>query len=383
MKNNILVFIAACAGMFLFGITFITLGSVAMDLRTKFSLDGIGAGSLFSILPFGILTGSLVFGPVCDRYGYKLLLILACIGIFAGFEGIAYAKSLSLLKFCIYIFGVCGGIINGATNTVVADISKDYKGANLSLLGVFFGLGALGMPLVIGILAKKMDSSGVLAAVGWLTLAVGIFYAFVRFPLAKQQSTSGKTNWRSLFKWLLLLIAFFLFFQSSFEAIINNWTTTYLTKRGIMNESNALYALSLHIMGMVMMRLFMGSIFRKIHGIIIMWACIILLAVGIALMQFGGNTTMIIGGLILSGAGLAGGFPLMLGFVGERFAHLSGTAFSFVFTIALLGNMLINYLMGIIVHRYGVHHLTTVAYIEIAIMAILFYFIIQKLKSTK
>lgn len=383
MKNNILVFIAACAGMFLFGITFITLGSVAMDLRTKFSLDGIGAGSLFSILPFGILTGSLVFGPVCDRYGYKLLLILACIGIFAGFEGIAYAKSLSLLKFCIYIFGVCGGIINGATNAVVADISKDYKGANLSLLGVFFGLGALGMPLVIGILAKKMDSSGVLAAVGWLTLAVGIFYAFVRFPLAKQQSTSGKTNWRSLFKWLLLLIAFFLFFQSSFEAIINNWTTTYLTKRGIMNESNALYALSLHIMGMVMMRLFMGSIFRKIHGIIIMWACIILLAVGIALMQFGGNTTMIIGGLILSGAGLAGGFPLMLGFVGERFAHLSGTAFSFVFTIALLGNMLINYLMGIIVHRYGVHHLTTVAYIEIAIMAILFYFIIQKLKSTK
>lgn len=383
MKNNILVFIAACAGMFLFGITFITLGSVAMDLRTKFSLDGIGAGSLFSILPFGILTGSLVFGPVCDRYGYKLLLILACIGIFAGFEGIAYAKSLSLLKFCIYIFGVCGGIINGATNAVVADISKDYKGANLSLLGVFFGLGALGMPLVIGILAKKMDSSGVLAAVGWLTLAVGIFYAFVRFPLAKQQSTSGKTNWRSLFKWLLLLIAFFLFFQSSFEAIINNWTTTYLTKRGIMNESNALYALSLHIMGMVMMRLLMGSIFRKIHGIIIMWACIILLAVGIALMQFGGNTTMIIGGLILSGAGLAGGFPLMLGFVGERFAHLSGTAFSFVFTIALLGNMLINYLMGIIVHRYGVHHLTTVAYIEIAIMAILFYFIIQKLKSTK
>lgn len=383
MKNNILVFIAACAGMFLFGITFITLGSVAMDLRTKFSLDGIGAGSLFSILPFGILTGSLVFGPVCDRYGYKLLLILACIGIFAGFEGIAYAKSLSLLKFCIYIFGVCGGIINGATNAVVADISKDYKGANLSLLGVFFGLGALGMPLVIGILAEKMDSSGVLAAVGWLTLAVGIFYAFVRFPLAKQQSTSGKTNWRSLFKWLLLLIAFFLFFQSSFEAIINNWTTTYLTKRGIMNESNALYALSLHIMGMVMMRLFMGSIFRKIHGIIIMWACIILLAVGIALMQFGGNTTMIIGGLILSGAGLAGGFPLMLGFVGERFAHLSGTAFSFVFTIALLGNMLINYLMGIIVHRYGVHHLTTVAYIEIAIMAILFYFIIQKLKSTK
>ena len=72
MKKNIFVFMAACAGMFLFGITFITLGSVATDLKTKFSLDGIAAGTLFSILPLGILTGSLIFGPVCDRYGYKL-----------------------------------------------------------------------------------------------------------------------------------------------------------------------------------------------------------------------------------------------------------------------------------------------------------------------
>jgi MFS transporter, FHS family, glucose/mannose:H+ symporter len=382
MKKNIFVFMAACAGMFLFGITFITLGSVATDLKTKFSLDGIAAGTLFSILPFGILTGSLIFGPVCDRYGYKLLLMLACVGIFAGFEGIAYANSLSLLKCCIYIFGVCAGVINGTTNAIVADISKEHKGANLSLLGVFFGLGALGMPLVIGLLSRTMESSEVVAAVGWLTLAVGLLYAFVSFPPAKQL-VSEKTNWRSLFKWLLLLIAFFLFFQSSFEAIINNWTTTYLTTRGVMNENAALYALSFHIMGMVMMRLLMGSIFRKIPEVIIMWACIMILALGIALMQFGESPTIIIGGLILSGAGLAGGFPLMLGFVGERFAHLSGTAFSFVFTVALFGNMLINYLMGIVVHKYGVHHLTTVAYIEIAIMAILFYFIIQKLKSTK
>lgn len=383
MKKNIPVFIAACAGMFLFGITLITLGSVATDLKAKFSLDGIAAGTLFSILPLGILTGSLVFGPVCDRYGYKLLLILACIGMFAGFEGIAYAGSLSLLQFCIYIFGVCGGIINGATNAVVADISDEHKGANLSLLGVFFGLGALGMPLVIAMLSQKMQSSGVVATVGWLTLAAGLFYFFVRFPPAKKEMVAGRTNWRSLFKWLLLLIAFFLFFQSSFEAIINNWATTYLTTRGVMTESNALYALSFHIVGMVVMRLLTGSVLRKISAIKIMWTSIVLLALGIALMQLGESQTIIISGLILSGAGLAGGFPLLLGFVGERFAALSGTAFSFVFTIALIGNMLINYLMGIIVQRYGVQHLATVSYIEIAIMAVLLYFIIQKLKTTK
>ena len=55
MKNNVGAFIAACAGMFLFGVTLITLGSVATDLKSKFDLDGVEAGTLFSILPFGIL----------------------------------------------------------------------------------------------------------------------------------------------------------------------------------------------------------------------------------------------------------------------------------------------------------------------------------------
>src|SRR5215467_7150520 len=203
MSKNILVFIAACAGMFLFGITLITLGSVATDLRSKFQLNGTDAGTLFSILPFGILTGSLVFGPICDRYGYKYLLILACIGMFAGFEGIAYSNSHSLLKIYIYIFGVGGGVINGATNAVVADISPERKGANLSLLGVFFGLGALGMPLVLGML-KSVSPFSIVANVGWLTLAIALFYAFVIFPPAKQGEKPITIKWKSLFHWLLL-----------------------------------------------------------------------------------------------------------------------------------------------------------------------------------
>jgi len=180
---------------------------------------------------------------------------------------------------------------------------------------------------------------------------------------------------------LLVLIAFFLFFQSSFEAIINNWATTYLTTKGVMDKDHALYALSLHILGMIAMRLLTGSLLRNISEIGIMWSCLLMLLIGVALMQIGETKTMTIAGLMLSGAGLAGGFPLMLGITGKHFARLSGTAFSFVFTVALIGNMLINYLMGIIVDEFGIHHLTTVAYIEIGFMTVLFYFITQKLKS--
>jgi MFS transporter, FHS family, glucose/mannose:H+ symporter len=375
------VFIAAFLGMLLFGISLITLGSVTPHLKTKFLLDGIAAGTLFSILPVGILCGSLLFGPVCDRYGYKLLLILACVAMFAGFEGIAYASSLGILKICVFIFGLGGGVINGATNAVVADISEEKKGANLSLLGVFFGLGALGMPLILGLLSHKFQPFEIVAVVGWATLIVALFYIFIQFPPAKLQTNTTTVKWNSLFTPLLLLIAFFLFCQSSLEAIINNWATTYLITKGVMNESNALYALSLHIVGMIAMRLLTGSIFRSVPQIKMMWACLILLPLGIFLMQIGSSKTLIIAGLILSGAGLAGGFPIMLGFVGERFAALSGTAFSFVFVVALIGNMLINYVMGFIVQHHGVQHLTTVSYAETGIMILLFLFISKKINQ--
>ena len=78
------VFTAACLGMLLFGIVIISLGSILPSVIEKFDLDKIQAGSLAAILPAGILIGSLVFGPIVDRYSYRNLFIVCSILIIAG-----------------------------------------------------------------------------------------------------------------------------------------------------------------------------------------------------------------------------------------------------------------------------------------------------------
>ncbi|WP_346318931.1 MFS transporter [Chitinophaga sp. YIM B06452] len=381
MYNKQVVFIAACAGLLLFGITLITLGAVVLDLRLKFGMDGVAAGTLFSIMPVGILAGSLLFGPISDRYGYKSLLIIACLGLCAGFQGIAYAGSLALLKACIFLFGLSGGIMNGATNVVVADITTRGKGASLSLLGVSFGIGALGMPQVLGALKNHFQWFHIVSAVGWLTMAMALLFAMIRFPPAKQQQGFPLAQAGRLFADVtLVMIGFFLFFQSSFEAIINNWTTTYLTAGGHMEEQAALYALSLYVAGYTVMRLLAGSVFRMVSPANMLIISLLLMPAGIVLLQVSHTFVLSATGLILLGAGLAGGFPVMLGFVGERYAAHSGTAFSFVLVIALTGNMLVNYLMGLIVQQYGVRHLTTVAFAEWLLMLLLCSRIVRRLK---
>ena len=158
--------------MMLFGISMMALGSVIPDVKQRLGIDDMAAGALFSILPFGILTGSLLFGPVVDRQGYRLLLSASCLILCAGFEGVAFASSTAALSLSVFIVGLGGGAVNGATNSLVSDISETGKGANLNLLGVFYGIGALGMPLLTGLLRHVFSVSAILSATGILCLAV-------------------------------------------------------------------------------------------------------------------------------------------------------------------------------------------------------------------
>ncbi|HEY5463469.1 MAG TPA: MFS transporter [Hanamia sp.] len=380
MYNKKLVFWAACIGILFFGMAITTLGSVVPQLRIKFHLDDISSGTLFSILPFGILMGSLFFGPFCDRYGYRFLLALTSFSMFIGFEGIAYAPSHFILKVCVFLFGLGGGAINGATSALVSDISEKEKGANLSLLGVFFALGALAMPFILGILEHKFKYEIIVSIIGIATFIMGIFFLLVKFPPPKHAGGLPVAKSLSLMKDdVLLLIAFFLFFQSAFEGIINNWTTTYLTGYLHILADKALYALSLSVVGMTVMRLLLGSIFRNTPVKKIWFISFSLLLLGLIFLAFGKTFYPAVGGLILIGAGLAAGFPIMLGFVGDKFKELSGTAFSIAFVIALLGNMIINYSMGFIVQNFGIRQLTTVGFIEFFIMAFLCIAVLKKL----
>jgi len=384
MYNKKLVFWSACIGMLIFGIGLITLGSVAPDLKEKLSLDALTSGTLFSILPIGILAGSLIFGPIADRYGYRILMVTSSVLMAFGFEGVSFATTIGSLKICIFFIGLGGGVINGATNAMVTDISDTGKGANLSLLGVFFGIGALGMPLILGLLENSFTYSTIVGAIGVLVIVAGIFFIFVKFPPAKLSHDSPFKGISVLFRdKVILLIAFFLFFQSSFEGILNNWTTTWLIDHLSLSQNMALYGLSTYVAGMVIMRLIIGSFLRNVSPRKILLTSFALMITGLIFLRTCTAFFPALSGLLILGAGLAGGFPIMLGFTGDLYKDLSGTAFSFVLAVGLTGNMMINYLMGIISQKFGIVHLITVAFGESVILIIIGLSILNKLKIYK
>jgi fucose permease len=360
MKKSNLVFLAACLGMFLFGVAMLSLGTINTFLVEKFRLDKLSAGSLASLLPFGILIGSLFFGAIVDRFGYKLLLLISSSLIVVCMLLIVFAGSFSLIQTAFFIIGITGGLINGATNALAADVSSENKSAKLSLLGVFYGLGALSFPLVTGILTKYYSyQSIILGTAIFLTLPV-IYFLFISFPPPKQQQGIPVKKVLSMFKdKVLILFSLVLFFQSAVEGISNNWTTSYLKDIHGLADNKALFSLTMIIIGMTVARLILSFVLSKMKPIKVFSLSCILVAISLLMLQYSVSLSMIWASYFLLGMGLASGFPIMLGYVGERYAELSGIAFSFALVIALLGNTLLNLLLGFISRTWGIQHLST------------------------
>ena len=77
-KSTIKSFVAACFGMMFFGITMVALGSVLPSLSERLLLTVANKATLAFTLTTSTLVGSMLFGPVCDRYGHRALFLSSC-----------------------------------------------------------------------------------------------------------------------------------------------------------------------------------------------------------------------------------------------------------------------------------------------------------------
>lgn len=378
MNNKTIAFVANFTGIFLFGISMVIIGSILPVLKVRFGMTDIEAGGLFSVLPIGLLIGSVSFGPIVDRFGYRGVLSVASLFLAMGFMGIAYSPTVSLLSLCIFFFGMGGGAINGGTSALVSDLSEGRaKIINLNWLGLFYGLGAFSMPFA---LSRVSDDSliVVLLIAAVLSILSALGFLIIKYPISvEKEKVSIRLIPQFIKNKLFMTIAFYLFFQSAFEAMVNNWSVSYFIDALGTEQNKALVALSYSVLGLIAMRLLIGSVFKKMNHHKIIALSLALLAMGTLglIVRISVINSL---GMILLGAGLASGFPVMLGLVGEMFKEISGTAFSFAMLIALTGNTIINYLIGVLTNTYGMRvYMYVVAAVVLFMVSI--YLMIRRL----
>lgn len=376
--NKLWPTISAYIGIFLFGIAIITLGSLLPYLTEKFSLSETQGGIVASMLAFGLLAGSVIFGPLVDRYSYKIPLITAALLISIGMELIVINHSILTLYLSFLTIGFGGGMMNGITSALINELTgtdQKKRSANLSILGMFYGLGALATPALLRILLEQFTHEQIFRSVGFLVLLPILLFIYTSFPEMKVKISFSFSRWAKMLRNpLLFLFSLVGFFQGSLESLTNNWTTTFLPYHASLSAQTSLIILSVFMLSYTLARLLLGWLFNKISSPGIISISIVMVSGGLVITGITTSLPCMFIAFILIGLGLAAGIPMILGYVGVMYITASGTAFSIILTFTLTGNIITNYGMGLLSQQYSINIFPWYQLVLLSIMAVLLYF---------
>lgn len=375
---------SAFAGMFVFGIVMAILGAILPSLFSRISLDKGQAGNLFLYMNFAMLVMSLVFGPIVDRFGFKLFLLLCALLVAAAFGLLAAASSYGVIIVAAVVLGFGGGGLNGGTNALTSDINPEARGSALNLLGIFFGFGALLIPFLIGTLLGWAGLKSILLLAAGLGLVPLILFALAVFPRPKQAQGFPLNRAAGIIHDpLLWLCAFILFFESGNEFTLGGWISTYLHEVFGSAAAAASLVLAGYWAAIMAGRLAASRIVHRVKNetLILASAGLALLAAVLLVVSPGRGPASL--AAVLIGFGFAAIYPTTLAIAGDHFAALSGTAFSVIFTVALCGGMLCPWLAGRIAKVSGLRRGLLIPVFNCAMIILLLLVLAVALKRRK
>lgn len=343
--NTTAVYVAACAGIAFFGVTMLSLGPILGQLN---EMTGGAANALPSTMSIGIIIGTILFGPIVDKFGYKWLLIISSIFALAGIQGLAHLTTLPLMHASIACLGLGGGVLNGLTNALAADIYDDdnVRASRMGILGAIYCVGALLWTLLTYFIA---DFHIPLNAVSVIMAAFIVYFFCINFPTAKpnEGGNNSAKDILSLLKYpALLLFSVVLFFESGFEGITGNFTVEFFTNMNVMPVKVATLAMTCYTIGMMAGRFPLGAIMSKLKNLGTLYLYLSVALIGVAVFAFSNSQWMGYAAMVLIGFGVGATFPVILNFIGGTFRNLSGTAMSIAIFIALLGQYTFNFSTG-------------------------------------
>jgi FHS family glucose/mannose:H+ symporter-like MFS transporter len=345
---------SACAGMFVFGVVMAILGAILPTLFDTIRLDKAQAGNLFLFMNFGMLTMSLLFGPIVDRFGFRLFLSASALAVAGSFFFLAGATTYPGVIAAAVLLGLGGGGLNGGTNALASDIHPDRRGAALNALGIFFGFGALTMPFLVGSFLELVGLARLLVVAGLFGLVPFMLFALSRFPEPKHRQGFPLAQAASVIRSpLLWLCSALLFFQSGNEFTVGGWITSFLEEVSGLTSRTSSFLLAAYWGAIMLGRLLSTRVVDRVGkprlvlaSAMVAWCAAIL----VAWRPISGAGPV---GTILLGLGFAAIFPTTLAVIGEAFPRFSGTAFSVLFVIALAGGMTAPWMTGILAQSHG------------------------------
>lgn len=323
-------------------------------MRARLHVTLAQQGSLILLLYFGIFVSSLVVGPLIDHLGNKVNLLASSLIVAAALVLFADANSFTTASAAAILLGLGGGGLNTCTNVLVSDLYAAQRGPMLNLLGIFFGIGALSIPLTAASIEGRFTIPQLFLFCAVLATLCALWYAVIPFPPAKAKQAF---SWHELIEVAkyhgVLLLAFILFLESGNEACVAGWTSTYVDSTGYSPRIAAL-VLAAYWAGLMLSRVLAARLLRGIGKSQLVLIAAFLALAGSAVLLSAHSLILLVVGTALIGLSYGPIFPTTLAIAGDRYSQRAGTVFGLLFSIALIGGMSFPWAVGQLSQRISI-----------------------------
>lgn len=342
--------------MFVFGIVLAILGALfgLPQMRERIQVDLAQQGDIFLLLFLGVFVSTIIVGPVIDSFGNKVVLTVAAALVVAGLLCFSVVGSFVGAMVSAFVLGFGGGGLNTSANALVADLYGENRGEMLNLVGMFFGFGALFIPLLAAAITGMLTIPQLLLVAAALAALCMVGYLLLPFPAPRERA--GFSIFASIKAARIpgvMLFAFLLFFESGNEAAIGGWTSTYVGSAGLSAEI-ATWILAAYWAALMLGRLLSVEILKRVRKESLVLASGVGSAIGAAILLLIPSLITLAAGAVIIGLSFAAIYPTTLAIAADRYQHNAGTIFGLLFAVGLIGGMIFPWAIGHISEGFGV-----------------------------
>jgi MFS family permease len=302
----------------------------------------------------GIIIATAAAGPTVDRFGHQVTLTIASLLAAVGLAGLSLSASFEAAALSIAVLGLGGGGLNTATNAVVSELYPEARGRMLNLLGMFFGAGALFVPLVKILVFGALSIGGLIGVLVALGAACTFTYGVARFPPAREATGVPLSQLLKAATYPgVMVFALLLLVETGNESTLSGWITTYIGYMGWPAQV-ATGVLAGYWAAMIAGRALFARLSQSVEKKRIVVGCGVAMTGGCALLMGSQSIGWLTTAALVTSVAISGVFQTTLAMVGDRYHRYVGTVFGVIFAISGLGGIITPAVLGRVSQTHGV-----------------------------
>ncbi len=180
-RNVVLTAAIAGLGGLLFGYDTGVIAGALLFIKGDFDLGSFAQGLVVAAVPIGAIFGAAYAGPAADRYGRRVMILLAAAVFIVGALGSAAAPGVEVLVGARIIIGVAIGLASAAAPVYISEVAPpESRGRLVSFFQLAVTIGIL-VAYLVGLAFDGIEGWRWMLGLGCVP-ALGLAFGMWRMP---------------------------------------------------------------------------------------------------------------------------------------------------------------------------------------------------------